>query len=88
MQAVFEMDKSETRTISNDGAVYLLQLVDILAPDSSDPDMESTLNALETGISQALSQDIFAAFNAALQNEAGVYVNSAAINAVHAQFPQ
>jgi len=88
MEAVFEMAKGETRSIPADGAVFLVKLDDILPPDAQDPDLETQKTALENGISQALSQDIFAAFNAALQNEAGVYVNRAAVNAVHAQFPQ
>ena len=88
VQTVFEMDKGQAKIIDGSGVVYLVRLDDILTPDESDPDLATTRSGLETAIAQALSDDIFTAFNASLQSEAGVSVNSAAVNAVHSQFAQ
>ncbi len=88
VQTVFEMDKGQAKTVDGSGVVYLVRLDDILPPDENDPDLTTTRSGLETAIAQALSDDIFTAFNASLQSEAGVSVNSAAVNAVHSQFAQ
>ena len=85
---VFDMDKGETRNIDGNGVVYLVRLDDILPPDPENPDLAQARDNLQAAISQSLSQDVFSAFNGALQTQAGVYVNNAAVNAVHAQFPQ
>ncbi len=88
MQAAFEMDKGETRQMYLGEDVFLIQLEDIKAPDTENPDLAQTRDMLKRNISQALALDVFVAFNSALQQEAGVYINQAAVNAVHAQFPQ
>ena len=85
---LFTMDKGTAQTIDGSGVVFVVRLDDILPPDAENPDLPAIKARMETEISQALAQDIFAAFNGALQNQAGVTVNSAAINAVHSQFPQ
>ncbi len=88
IQTVFEMDKGQTKTVDGDGMVYLVHLDDTLPPDENDPDLAKTRSGLETAIAQALSDDIFTAYAGSLQNNARVNINQAAVNAVHAQFPQ
>jgi len=88
VQTVFEMDKGQAKTIDGNGVVYLVRLDDILPPDENDPDLAATRSGLDSAIAQALSDDIFTAYVTSLQSQAGVSVNTAAINAVHAQFPQ
>ena len=82
------MDKGAAQIIDGNGVVYLVQLDDILPPNAENPDLPEIKTNLETAISQALSDDIFAAFNGAIQKDASVYINSAAVNAVHSQFAQ
>ncbi|WP_456391305.1 SurA N-terminal domain-containing protein [Profundibacter sp.] len=88
VSGVFEMDKGAARIVDGNGVVFIAHLDDILPPDATNPDLAEIKTGLQTAISQALADDIFAAYNGALQTEAGVYVNSAVVNAVHAQFPQ
>ena len=88
VETVFKMDKGSTRTIDGNGALFVVRLEDIQKPDAGNPDLPEITTNLQAAISQALSDDIFAAFNGAIQSEAGVYINSAAVNAVHSQFPQ
>lgn len=85
---LFEMDKGAAHIVDGNGVVFIARLDDILPPDAGNPDLAEIKTGLQTAISQALADDIFAAYNGALQSEAGVYVNSAVVNAVHAQFPQ
>ncbi len=87
-QTVFTMDKGTAQTIDGNGVVFIVRLDDILPPDADNPDLADIKTQIETAIAQDLSDDIFAAFNGALQNQTSVYVNSAAVNAVHSQFPQ
>ncbi len=88
IQAIFEMEKGQIKAITAGGGMILARLNGISTPDSLDSDLQDQRAELEEAISQSLSQDIFAAFSRALQDEVGVYINRAAVNAVHAQFPQ
>jgi len=88
VEAVFKMHKGDAQTIDGNGAVFVVRLTDIQKPDPENPDLPTITTNLQAQISQALSDDIFAAFNGAVQSEVGVYINSAAVNAVHSQFPQ
>lgn len=88
VETLFGLSKGTAQIIDDNGAVFVVQLDDILPPDAQNPDLPQIRTGLENAISQALSDDIFAAFNGAIQSEAGVYVNSAAVNAVHSQFAQ
>lgn len=88
VEAVFKMHKGDAQTIDGNGAVFVVRLADIQPPDPENPDLPTITTNLQAQISQALSDDIFAAFNGAVQSDVGVYLNSAAVNAVHSQFPQ
>jgi len=88
VQTVFTMDKGTAQIIDGNGVVLIVRLDDILPPDVDNPDLASIKTQIEAAIAQDLSDDIFAAFIGALQNQTSVYVNSAAVNAVHSQFPQ
>ncbi len=88
VQTVFKMNKGDAQTVDGNGTVFVVRLEDIQKPDSENPDLPEITTNLQAAISQALSDDIFAAFSGAVQSEAGVYINSAAVNAVHSQFPQ
>jgi len=88
VQTVFEMDKGQAKTIDGSGVVYLVRLDDILPPDENDPDLAKVKSGLEIAIAQALSDDIFTAYVTSLQSKTGININRAAVNAVHAQFPQ
>lgn len=88
IDTVFTLDQAAGKTIDGNGVVFVVQLDEILAPDAENPDLPEIKTNLENAIAQALSDDIFTAFNGAIQSELGVYVNTSAVNAVHSQFPQ
>lgn len=83
----FRMKPGELRTVSGADAAYVLRLDAVHPADPSDPDLAAARAGIERRVRQALAGDILAAFTGAVQNEAGISLDSAAINAVHAQFP-
>lgn len=85
--AVFAMEQGETRTVAGNGIVSLVRLDGVNAPDATDPDVTQMRGALDQQVGQALAQDMFDYFSAALQGKAKVSFNEAVINSVHAQFP-
>jgi peptidyl-prolyl cis-trans isomerase D len=71
-----------------DGAeddVFVLRVVEILPADLEDPLNTQTRALLNIQVQSAVEQDIFGAMASALQTKAGIEIDQAAINAVHAQ---
>ncbi len=87
LPTVFKMDKGEVKSVKGFGSVLLVRLDDILPPDPDNPIVPQLQQALDTQLRQSMAQDVFSAYVVALENEAGIQLNSAAINAVNAQFP-
>lgn len=87
MVQVFDMAQGDVRSIEDDGAVILVKLDEIRPVDADNPDIEAVKTALTTQSAQGIAQDTFEYFSQALTAEAGITLNQAAINAVHAQFP-
>lgn len=85
MTAVFEMELGNTRAIAGVGDVVILRLDAITAVNRDDGDMEMLAQALRNQASNDVAEDIFRAFATDIQLKAGVTVNQAALNAIHAQ---
>ena len=87
--SVFALEKVGESAISEDaGAVLLAQLTEIRPADRESPEAQQVAAAVRDATVQSLSQDALTMFIRAVQNRAGISINQAAINAVHAQFPQ
>jgi peptidyl-prolyl cis-trans isomerase D len=85
LPAVFAMSEGELRVIEADGFAGVVQLDSIQPASTEGPEARELRDGLTAQISQALAQDAFQLFSNALVAEAGVTINDAAINAVHAQ---
>ncbi len=84
---VFEMQEGDVRVIEADGFVAVVRL-DRIIPAARDGDDATAMQAaLAAQIEQAISTDAFSAFTDALTAEAGITLDQAAINAVHASLP-
>ncbi|MDH5529947.1 MAG: peptidylprolyl isomerase, partial [Paracoccaceae bacterium] len=57
----------------------------ITEADRSAPDYLTTSSGLKDQLAQALAQDMFDLYTQAIESEAGITLDQAAINAVHAQ---
>lgn len=65
----------------------IAQLDAINPATRDDPNTQILLQVLGQAVAQSHAQDLFEAYGRALQTEAGIRLDQAVINAVHAQFP-
>lgn len=70
-----------------DGVVLLALVGAIDPPDPQDAQTERLVSTINEQVGAALAQDMFEYFARALQSEAGITLNQAAIDAVHASLP-
>jgi peptidyl-prolyl cis-trans isomerase D len=85
LPAVFQLRPGELRVIEGPEFAGIVRLDDIQPASKDGADAEAARRTLSDQISQALAQDAFQLFSNALIAEAGITMNDAAINAVHAQ---
>jgi peptidyl-prolyl cis-trans isomerase D len=84
---IFAMPEGAVEVIAEGGFVAVAQLDRILPADTADAEAEAFRAALAAQAQTAIANDAFAAFAAALSAEAGITLDEAAINAVHAGQP-
>ncbi len=84
---VFKMADGAVQVVQADGYVAVVKLDKILPAATEGDDAVALKASLEAQAQQAISSDAFAAFTTALTNEAGITLDQAAINAVHASLP-
>lgn len=85
VQTVFEMAAGDVRVIEAPGFVGVVRLETVVPAAEAGTEVDAVKTALSAQIEQAISQDAFAAFTAALTAKSGITLDQAAINAVHAQ---
>lgn len=86
IEAVFAMAPDELRVIEAPGFTGVVQLTGIIPADPANPEILAAGEALGQQMEQAIAQDAFALFSSGLTGAAGISLDQAAINAVHAQF--
>lgn len=85
LPTLFDMTEGELRVVQGDGFTGLLRLDAILPAETAGEDAEALRDSIAIRARQTLAQDAFALFTNALSNEAGIQIDQAAVNAVHAQ---
>jgi peptidyl-prolyl cis-trans isomerase D len=86
LPSVFEMQADGVwQIIEGPEASYLVRLDAILPPDETDPDVDFLTGLLQREADQGFAQDIFDAYATAVQAEAGLQLDQAAVNAVLSQ---
>jgi peptidyl-prolyl cis-trans isomerase D len=86
LTTVFQMAPNEIRVIEAKDFVGVARL-DTIAPAATEGEDATAMKAaIAAQVEQAISQDAFAAFTAALTAKSGIRLDQNAINAVHAQF--
>ncbi|SEP56356.1 peptidyl-prolyl cis-trans isomerase [Thalassovita taeanensis] len=86
LSQVFGMTPGDVTVISGDEAVVIVRLDDILPPDMTNPEVETLTASLTDQTEAGIAQDIYAAYARDIQNRAGISLDQAALNAVHANF--
>ena len=84
---VFKLAEGAVEVVSGDGFTAVVQLDKIMPAATEGEDATALKASLEAQAGQAISQDAFAAYTAALAAEAGITLDQAAINAVHTSLP-
>ena len=85
LATVFEMTPNELRVIEGPNFVGVLRLDTVIPAATEGVDAIALKAALAAQVEQAISQDAFAAYTAALTAKSGITLDQNAINAVHAQ---
>jgi peptidyl-prolyl cis-trans isomerase D len=86
LSAVFEMAAGDLRVIEAPGFTALVQLDSIAPAVTEGEDATALRDSIKVQAAQAIAQDAFSLYTQALTTEAGITLDQAAINAVHAQF--
>jgi peptidyl-prolyl cis-trans isomerase D len=86
IDTVFAMSEGEVRVIEGAGRIHILRLDAIAPPDEDDPDLARIAQSLRDQIAGDLAQDVFQLLANDIRERAGVTLDQAAINAVHANF--
>lgn len=84
---VFKLAEGAIQVVEAQGFTAVVQLDRILPAATAGEDAQAMQEALAAQAQQAIASDAFAAFTAALTAEAGITLDQAAINAVHASLP-
>lgn len=84
LDAVFATAPGDHSVVTEDG-VHLLRTDEIVAVAPDAPEAQTMERELSAQLERAISDDLYSAFAAAMQAQAGISLNNAAIQAVHAQ---
>ncbi len=87
ISALFDLDEGEYTTLSADGDVWILRLDATTLPDLESPEAKAERELFAQQSSGDFANAVMSAFSQAIVNSAGIEMNQAAINAVHAQLP-
>ena len=86
LETLFAGDEGSPVLSLAEGQALLARIGATEAPDLGDAQTEQLVAAVDEQIGQALAQDVFTYFARALQADAGISLNQAAIDAVHTSF--
>ncbi|MBT52394.1 MAG: peptidylprolyl isomerase [Mameliella sp.] len=86
LEAVFDMTPNEVRAVRADDLAVVVRLDEILAVDMDSEQSKQLAQLFRDQAAQDVAQDLFRALSTDIQTRAGVDLDEAAINAVHANF--
>jgi len=86
IETVFAMKQGEVRVIEGEGRIHVLRLEAIQPPADEDADLDRLRTAVQDQVAGDLGQDLFQLLSEDIRARAGVTLDQAALNAVHANF--
>lgn len=84
VETLFSMDTGALEVVADGDGAMILRLDTVTAPDFADPDLAQRREAFRQRIAQSIGQDMLDAYTRAIEATAGIELDQAAINAVHA----
>ena len=85
LDRLFAIDPGDSVSQPAEGRVVIAQLDRVLPADPADPEMVALAGSVRAEVAQGIGADAFDAFVRAVQRDAGITLNQAAISAVLAQ---
>ncbi|MCG3267550.1 peptidylprolyl isomerase [Yoonia sp. I 8.24] len=85
-ETLFESAVGDVTVLDAGDRAVILRLDAIAAPDTTDELTAAQIDSIAQNATQAIAQDIFAAYATALQEDTDVNINQATVDAVNAQF--
>jgi peptidyl-prolyl cis-trans isomerase D len=86
-QAAFALGAGARQIVPGpETAVHIVTVEAVLPVEPGDAEAEATRQAIENELRASVAQDVFTAWARQLEREAGIRLDTAAIEAVHAQF--
>ncbi|WP_425075028.1 peptidyl-prolyl cis-trans isomerase [Sagittula sp. S175] len=86
LTAIFTMQPGDVTVLKGNGSAWLLRLDEIIAADLNDEAAGQMRQFFAAQADQDLAQDVYRAVALDIQARAGVTIDQAAVNAVHANF--
>jgi peptidyl-prolyl cis-trans isomerase D len=86
LQQAFALETGGLAVVAGPAEAYVLRLDAILPPDTEDEAVAELAARLQAEADQAMTEDLFRALAADIQERVGITLDQAAINAVHANF--
>lgn len=86
VETVFGMDPGEVRIVPDGASVLILRLDDVEAPDPQAEDISGLRAQIAQQGAAGLADDLLETYAREVQSRAGVTIDQAALNAVHANF--
>lgn len=83
--AAFRLAEGEAAVVDTPGRVHLVEVTATHAADPAADEVVQAREAIEAQFGQSLAADMFQLFTQAIEAKAGIRLDPAAINAVHAQ---
>lgn len=87
LSEAFLLDQGGRGLVDGNSEIYIVELIEVKGPDLDNPDATILRDVLARQATQSMTQDMFQAYATAVQRDAGIQLDQAAINAIHAQFP-
>ena len=86
IDTVFGLSEGDVTILNGDARIFVLRLNSIAPPDAQDEDMTRLREVLTNEAASGLSQDLYQLLAADIRTRAGITLDEAALNAVHATF--
>ena len=86
LTAAFDMEPGEVRAVNTGAGALVLRLDEILPVDLDSEQSQQLAGIFRDQAAQDVAQDLFRALSTDIQARAGVDIDQAAVNAVHANF--
>ena len=85
LETIFALEPGAATLVDAGAQVIVLRLDSVTQPDQNGPNAQALRTAMTEQAAQSMAQEVLATMSRAIEAEAGISIDQAALNAVHAQ---